>query len=167
MAFASAAAENLEIDPHGSLSIKQDTTVPHKRVTPCALPNPSASTPLEIRFFDVAKPSTRPMESKTGPPEFPGFIAAVIVKVPELVFIEEIIPVVKIPACPRGEPMTPTHQPCLGEDPIHSKPGITVLLTIPATSLLSFQEIMRPSVIDPSDKTSETFLVPRQSSITW
>ena len=142
-------------------------TVPHKSVTPWALPKPSARTPLEISFFDVANPSILPVESKTGPPELPGLIAAVNVNIPELLLIEEIIPVVKIPATPSGEPMTPIHHPCFGVDPIHSSPGIMVLVTIPATSLLSFQEIMTPSTVELLLRSIVTLLVARQSSITW
>ena len=36
---------------------------------------------FEIVLFDVANPRTRPVESKTGPPELPGLIGAVNVKV--------------------------------------------------------------------------------------
>ena len=159
-------AEFLDIAAQGSFSTTQLMIEPHKSVTPCAFPKPSASTPAETKFFDVAKPRILPVESKIGPPEFPGFIAAVIVKVPAFDFMEEMIPVVNIPAWPSGDPITPIHQPCLGADPIHSVPGILVLVTIPATSLFSFQAIINPSTVVLLLKTNETFLEPRQLSIT-
>ena len=60
----------------------------------------------------VASPITRPALSNTGPPEFPGFIAAFVVPLKVNLFILETIPVVKIPGKPNGLPITPTHHPC-------------------------------------------------------
>ena len=126
---------NLAVAPQGFGSRVQLTRVAHTNGVPCAFPKPSANCPLEVRFFDVAKPITLPVESKTGPPELPGLIGAVRVKVEDCWFIEEIIPVVSIPACPRGDPMTPTHHPCFGADPIHSTVSSTCLVAILAMSL--------------------------------
>ena len=139
----------------------------HRSGTPWAFPKPSAICPEERRFFDVARPRTRPVESKTGPPELPGLIGAVKVKVLAKLLMEEIIPVVKTFDFPNGEPKTPTHQPCRGGDPIHWSEGIAVTVATPATSLEEFQETIFPGTLVPLDKTIVTFLVPIQSSITW
>jgi hypothetical protein len=106
------------------------------------------------------------VESKTGPPEFPGFIAAVNVKVSVMELTEEIIPVVRIPEVPSGDPSTPTHHPCLGRGPIHCKDGIEVLTAIPAISRSSFQETIVPGIEVPLLKDNVTDFVPRQSVIT-
>ena len=116
---AEGPAVNLEVAPHGAFSATQRIIELQSKGVPCAFPNPSAIVSVEISLFEVAKPRTRPVESKTGPPEFPGFIAAVKVKVSEIELTEEIIPVVKIPEVPSGEPSTPTHHPCFGREPIH------------------------------------------------
>jgi hypothetical protein len=133
---------------------------------PWAFPKPSAIVSEVISLFEVASPRTLPVESKTGPPELPGFIAAVKVKVCEIELTEEIMPVVKIPEDPSGEPRTPTHQPCFGRDPIHCKGGITVFVAMPAKSKSSFQETIVPAMEVPLLKISVTDLVPKQSTTT-
>ena len=115
----------------------------------------------------MARPRTLPVESNTGPPEFPGLIAAVIVKVFAKLLMEEIMPVVKTLDLPSGEPKTPTHQPCRGGEPIHWSAGIEVTVATPATSFDEFQETIFPGTLVPLDKTTDTFFVPMQSSITW
>ena len=107
---------------------------------PCALPNPSASCPSDKTAFDVARPRTLPVLSKTGPPELPGFIAAVSVNFFVELFTEEMIPVVRTLLRPKGEPSTPTHHPCFGGLPTHCRGGTKVFVAIPATSFVSFQE---------------------------
>ena len=139
LAFRSAAAlasasEYLDTAPQGFGSTTQLTITPHNNGLPFAFPKPSASWPSEINLLEVARPRTLPVESKIGPPEFPGFIGAVKVKVLAAKSIEEIIPVVRIPACPKGEPKTPTHQPCFGTVPIHSAVGNNFFVAIPAIS---------------------------------
>ena len=85
-----------------------------------------------------ATPITRPVLSKTGPPEFPGLIGALI-NPSKLAGADDAIPVVKIPGCPSGLPITPTHHPCSGAGPIHFRPGISSEVTIPAKSPGWFQ----------------------------
>ena len=81
----------------------QFTIVLHNKGAPLNIPKPSA-----LMNFAVAIPITRPLLSNTGPPELPGLIGAV--KVPTNVALSTLdtIPVVKIPAKPRGLPSTPT-----------------------------------------------------------
>ena len=98
------------------------------------MPNPS-----ELTYFAVAKPMTFPVRSNTGPPEFPGLIAAFVVpkKVPLLTL--ETIPIVRIPGNPSGLPITPTHQPCCGVVQRQFNGGRDVEVSIPATSFASSQ----------------------------
>ena len=133
---------------------------------PWALPKPSASESVEIRFFDVASPITRPVLSNTGPPEFPGLIAAVKVKRLEREFVDEIIPVVRIPETPSGEPNTPTHHPCFGFEPIHCNAGIVVFTAIPAISSFLLQDTITPGTEALLFKTKVTDLLAKQLSMT-
>jgi len=91
-------------------------------------------------YLAVARPITLPVRSNTGPPELPGLIAAFVVPLKEFVFTLETMPVVRTPGNPSGLPSTPTHQPCRGAAPSHCNLGSSVVVTIPAKSLLSSQE---------------------------
>ena len=106
------------------------------------------------------------MESNTGPPELPGLIAAVNVNVCEIELTEEMMPVVKIPEVPSGDPSTPTHHPCFGRAPIHCSGGITVFVAIPAKSRSSFHETIVPATVAPLLKINETDFEVKQSVIT-
>ena len=77
------------------------------------------------------------------------------------------MPVVRTLDLPNGEPKTPTHQPCRGGEPIHWSEGMEVTVATPAISLDEFQETIFPGTLVPLDKTTVTFLVLIQSSMTW
>ena len=96
----------------------------------------------EIRSLEIASTFTDEitlLAAHVVPEEFTGDSDAYV----ELI-IKEIIPVVKMPIKDPGEPITPTHQPCFGDSPIHSKPGKVLATATPATSELSFQAINVP-----------------------
>ena len=150
----------------GFFSITQLTIIEQSSGVPWALPKPSASKSVEIRFFDEARPRTRPVLSNTGPPEFPGLIAAVKVNVLRMELVDEMIPVVRIPDTPSGEPNTPTHHPCLGFEPTHCKAGIVVFTATPAMSSYLPHDTIVPGRETLLFKTTVTDLFVKQFSIT-
>ena len=174
MAAASAAALSIREDDaayfgvafQGLFSITQLTITEQRRGVPWALPKPSAIESAEISLFDVARPRTRPVLSNTGPPEFPGLIAAVKVNLLPMELVDEMIPVVRIPETPSGEPNTPTHHPCFGFTPIHCNAGIVVFTAIPAMSSFLLQDTITPGIEALLFKTKVTDLFVKQFSIT-
>jgi len=99
---------------------------------PWNIPNPS-----ESMYFAVARPITRPVLSKTGPPEFPWFIGAVVVPVNLALLTLETIPVVSTPGNPSGLPIIPDHHPCSGVAPLQFNGWMKVDVRMPATSFAS------------------------------
>ena len=150
----------------GFFSTTQLTITEQSKGVPWALPKPSAIESVEIRFFDVARPRTRPVLSNTGPPEFPGLIAAVKVNLLLMELVDEMIPVVRIPETPSGEPNTPTHHPCFGFEPIHCIEGIDDFTAIPAMSSFLLQDTIVPARVTLLFKTRVTDLLVKQSSMT-
>ena len=159
-------AANLGVAFQGFFSTTQLTITEQSKGVPWALPKPSAIESVEIRFFDVARPRTRPVLSNTGPPEFPGLIAAVKVKLLEILLVDEMIPVVRIPETPSGEPNTPTHHPCFGFEPTHCNEGIVDFTAMPARSSFLLQETIVPARETLLFKTNVTDLLVKQLSIT-